>query len=489
MFLTFRERFEKIGLSTSFEFVAYNKHKCTIGCKNCGALFYKWDDFLRRSKHGKVTCPSCKKTNKYTAPEFEKRQKEPYAKKGYHTPEAEAARKKETERRRQQGETNYRQKFEALGLDFTFLRREWSQERDRRFWIRCNRCGAEFLRYNDIFKGRVKSVICRNCGNGTAQGSEFASEVLDYYSKGRTARDTAEKFGITTMQVDIWARGRHVSNGRTLSEINTEKARISATKAIERTGEKLKARLDVYGFVLLGKYKGRQEHITIKCKACGEVYERNPQNCMKFGAACPNCKAIRSAEALRIREQAHKAELEKKKAEKLAANPLGLSAYQLEREKVLDVPHVCKVCGKEYTIRSYMQSIGTSYKRDSGYCSKACREKQKHINERANRKKARAEGRRYCCRHYTRAKRLGLPAEEGITKAKLLKRDGPFCALCFLPLQTDGDPKSDLYWSIDHIVPMHKGGGHTWDNVQLAHRLCNSNKRDLVGKRWNNGND
>ena len=29
------------------------------------------------------------------------------------------------------------------------------------------------------------------------------------------------------------------------------------------------------------------------------------------------------------------------------------------------------------------------------------------------------------------------------------------------------------YPSIDHVVPLSKGGTHTWDNVHLAHKRCN----------------
>ena len=35
-----------------------------------------------------------------------------------------------------------------------------------------------------------------------------------------------------------------------------------------------------------------------------------------------------------------------------------------------------------------------------------------------------------------------------------------------------------LYPSIDHIIPLSKGGTHTWDNVQLAHMGCNAGKQD-----------
>lgn len=36
----------------------------------------------------------------------------------------------------------------------------------------------------------------------------------------------------------------------------------------------------------------------------------------------------------------------------------------------------------------------------------------------------------------------------------------------------------DNYPSIDHIKPISKGGTHTWDNVKLAHFLCNRLKSD-----------
>ena len=36
------------------------------------------------------------------------------------------------------------------------------------------------------------------------------------------------------------------------------------------------------------------------------------------------------------------------------------------------------------------------------------------------------------------------------------------------------------YPSIDHIIPVSRGGTHTWDNVQLAHRYCNSIKSNKL---------
>lgn len=98
-------------------------------------------------------------------------------------------------------------------------------------------------------------------------------------------------------------------------------------------------------------------------------------------------------------------------------------------------------------------------------------------------------GSKYKLSHYSRAKMRGLPAEEGITLKKIIERDGLNCAICGLVCIYGGDSLAPLYPSIDHIVPISKGGGHTWENVQLAHRLCNIRKSNLVGKEWNNGND
>ena len=101
-----------------------------------------------------------------------------------------------------------------------------------------------------------------------------------------------------------------------------------------------------------------------------------------------------------------------------------------------------------------------------------CRNRAANLREREYRKRT---GIRYG-KHYTRAKKKGVPYERGITLRKLIERDGLQCAICGLVCAYEGNPQAPLYPSIDHIIPMAKGGGHTWDNVQVAHRQCNSYK-------------
>ncbi len=59
--------------------------------------------------------------------------------------------------------------------------------------------------------------------------------------------------------------------------------------------------------------------------------------------------------------------------------------------------------------------------------------------------------------------------DDDVTMKALLARDGEECSLCGRQVITG------LPW-IDHIVPLSKGGSHTWDNVQVAHHICNARK-------------
>ena len=76
----------------------------------------------------------------------------------------------------------------------------------------------------------------------------------------------------------------------------------------------------------------------------------------------------------------------------------------------------------------------------------------------------------------------GVEYTPGITLKKLYERDGGVCQIC--GERVDYRDRAygvscPTYPSIDHIIAMKNCGGHTWDNVQLAHMLCNSHKRDL----------
>jgi 5-methylcytosine-specific restriction endonuclease McrA len=75
--------------------------------------------------------------------------------------------------------------------------------------------------------------------------------------------------------------------------------------------------------------------------------------------------------------------------------------------------------------------------------------------------------------------------DPSITLKKLYERDGGICQICGKPCDwndMEWGHSGPTYPSLDHIVPRANGGEHTWDNVQLAHCMCNSKKRDLTNE-------
>ena len=84
--------------------------------------------------------------------------------------------------------------------------------------------------------------------------------------------------------------------------------------------------------------------------------------------------------------------------------------------------------------------------------------------------------------HRGRAKLYGCEYDPSVTLRELVERNGLRCAICGEMCDPSDHSWSKYtgpkYPSIDHIIPMSKGGGHTWDNVQVAHIICNSAKGD-----------
>lgn len=78
-----------------------------------------------------------------------------------------------------------------------------------------------------------------------------------------------------------------------------------------------------------------------------------------------------------------------------------------------------------------------------------------------------------------RAWKLGAKAEK-YTLAEIALRDAGRCQLCHGLV--DMELKHPDPWSptIDHVLPLSRGGDDTRANVWLAHRLCNLRKGNQV---------
>ena len=141
----------------------------------------------------------------------------------------------------------------------------------------------------------------------------------------------------------------------------------------------------------------------------------------------------------------------KKKQEELAKERARLRAEKKRLEKIQnDAKRTrnCAECGELFISRH-----------GAKFCSDKCRR--------------RADNRR-------RDKRLKKcdVVDHSISLIGVYHRYGGVCQGCGQLLTFDHDPNDDMYPSIDHKIPIIKGGNHTWDNVQLMCRRCNYIKKD-----------
>ena len=92
-----------------------------------------------------------------------------------------------------------------------------------------------------------------------------------------------------------------------------------------------------------------------------------------------------------------------------------------------------------------------------------------------------------CCDRYfereykiKRKEQLKKAFVEPVSFKKIYKRDQAICQICGEHVEYDKTPTNPMGATIDHIVPLSKGGLHCINNCQLAHRVCNSLKGDKI---------
>lgn len=212
-------------------------------------------------------------------------------------------------------------------------------------------------------------------------------------------------------------------------------------------------------FEYVGGYTNNVSSFKMRCKKCDDVFERNASVLRKgLGIRCDVCYEAEVIES-KVARQKELERVQKPKAIKLLANRLKRYADGVERNKQLE-NHVCKECLNRFKA-TIMGTI---------YCSDTCR---RRVKDRKRRHKIRENGR-----------------VENIRLGQLIARDNNVCYLCNEDCDRDDYVTTseghfiagETYPSIDHVVPISKGGTHTWDNVRLACFSCNAIKSDNLIK-------
>lgn len=165
----------------------------------------------------------------------------------------------------------------------------------------------------------------------------------------------------------------------------------------------------------------------------------------------------------------------------------------------------CIICGNEFTT-----NVGKALA-----CSDECKRKYKTEITNKKRRKPGKMGRcsfcgkpflmtgnqkKYCSLDCSRKfrgnkrnilKRVNGECDESITLYEVYCKDKGVCYLC--GKEVDWEDKKPSYKTmicgsdyptIDHVIPLKSGGTHTWENVRLACRACNCQKKEIPLEKY-----
>lgn len=277
--------------------------------------------------------------------------------------------------------------------------------------------------------------------------NDLEKRIYELAQQGKGARKISAELNIGKTTAQRYLRKLGLTHSQYRNDMLTDEELVN----------KINNKYPKYEYI--GGYENAHGYIYLMCKDCGNIFRYAAQilrDSRNTNVQCKECNKINDVicgkEKKRIDVEIKKKQREQKKIEKELQKQLE------EQSRIREI--VCSECG---------QVFKTVY-HNAKYCSDTCR---KRINNRykevSRRKKLKENGK----------------IDYSISLDKLIKRDKSICKLCgdkidknAYEMQGDTFIAKGTYPSIDHIIPVSKGGTHTWDNVQLAHCKCNSDKRD-----------
>lgn len=262
-------------------------------------------------------------------------------------------------------------------------------------------------------------------------------EIVALRRQGQSMAQIAELYGLTTSAVHCICKRYGVAGVMSSRKgiVKTYRNQYTNGKC-DREANAKKYIEKIEGYEYAGNYTGIDGFVDICCETCGHVQTKSMVSIRhKRQPACPVCFA--KTKAKEKEERLKRQEAERKQRE--------LDKY-LHRTFTQITFKVCPICNSVFS-------------GNTKYCSKKCSD-----NNRWRMK----DGYRYA-----------FPLNE------VYERDKGICYLCGGKCDwNDCEERDgvivygDLYPSRDHVVPKSRGGENAWENIRLAHRICNSRKSD-----------
>lgn len=259
-------------------------------------------------------------------------------------------------------------------------------------------------------------------------------QMRQYKAEGHSMGEVAEKFGVTKNLAQSICKGicpqsmRRCKNYRNQFTSGDYDRIANCKKIVESANQ---------DFEYIGGFSSVDGIVQIRCRKCNHEFERSLITLRHHSRnhRCPNCENIERERLKAIkREQA-----EYKKQREQEQKKFKKDCHQNKMKE-------CPICGELFLRRGK-------------YCSQKCADQNHWMMK---------DGYRY-----------RFPLKE------LFERDNGICYICGGECSWE-DKKTvngiviygNYYPSRDHVIPKSKGGENSWDNLRLAHRICNSLKHD-----------
>lgn len=261
--------------------------------------------------------------------------------------------------------------------------------------------------------------------------------IRAYVREGHTRKEAADKYGVAEKTAEVICAGLGVCveqvyrNQYTFGDYDTE-SHVREMIA-ERTPD----------FEYVGNYTGADGSVDIKCRTCGTITTRSMISIRHRNVSCQVCRQREAEERKRLKQIKEDREQVRKEFKKAVVKYSDQSF------------HFCKRCGA--VIYNQTKRV---------YCSDRC------LNRAMN-----------SVRKDKRLKRYRSQEHDCIDIKILYERDQGKCHICGgscdwndYEMINDYFIAGNYYPSIDHLTPISLGGAHKWNNVKLAHRICNTKR-------------
>lgn len=266
--------------------------------------------------------------------------------------------------------------------------------------------------------------------------------MREYKAQGHTMSEVAQTFGVSKGYT------KQVCKGIAPQKSKPNPHNRGILQEEKRVADIVRERLNNLEYY--GNYTGTDGTVDLRCTICGVIITRSWVSVRHGKCRCDNCYQTR------LESKTKSQQIKKDRQKRASAARKDNAAKQLRIS-------ICEQCGEPFI----------KPKNRGKYCSEACKRKAES--------QARKHAPSYNRGSDDRLNKTNI-IDRDITLERLFDRDNGRCQICGEACDWNDHIVRDngvfvageSYPSIDHIIPISLGGKHSWVNVRLAHRGCNT---------------